>query len=126
MNAWKLIGAAAALCLTVAAADLKIVRMASVPEAKIARKVQPVYPPDAIDHQIQGVVKIKILIAADGHVEQAHIASGHPLLRYAALQAVRQWVFRPLGSEEQPIRVATEVEVPFRLPASGAAISATK
>lgn len=93
--------------------------MTSVPEAKIAHKVQPVYPPDAIDHQVQGIVKIKVLIAPDGHVEQAHIASGHPLLVQAALQAVKQWRFQPLGSEDQPIRVATEVEVPFRLHAIG-------
>ncbi|HLX45599.1 MAG TPA: energy transducer TonB [Bryobacteraceae bacterium] len=119
MNASKLICAAAVFCLAVAAADLKIVRMASVPEGKIAQKVAPVYPPDAIDHHIQGVVKIKVLIAADGHVEQAHIASGHPLLAHAALQAVKQWKFQPLGSEDQPIRVATEVEVPFRLNAPG-------
>jgi TonB family protein len=119
MNASKLVCAAAVFCLALAAADLKIVRMASVPEAKIAQKVQPVYPPDAIDHHIQGIVKIKVLIAADGHVEQAHIASGHPLLAHAALQAVKQWKFQPLGAEDQPIRVATEVEVPFRLNAIG-------
>jgi protein TonB len=117
----KLICAAAVFSLTLAAADPQIVRMDSIPEAKIVRKAQPVYPPDALDHHVQGVVKIKILIAADGHVEQAHIAGGHPLLVHAALQAVRQWVFQPMGSEEQPIRVATQVEVPFRLDAAGAA-----
>jgi protein TonB len=119
MNVWKLMCAAAICSLTVAAADHRIVHVASVPEAKILHKVAPVYPPDAIDHQVQGVVKIKVLIAADGHVEQAHIASGHPLLVHAALQAVRQWKFQPLGSEEQPMRVATQVEVPFRLSAPG-------
>lgn len=119
MNVWKLIGTAAILSLTLAAADPQIVRMASLPEGKILRKVPAAYPPDALDHHIQGVVKIKILIAADGHVEQAHIVSGHPLLTHAALQAVRQWVFAPMGSEEQPIRVATQVDVPFRLDEPG-------
>jgi protein TonB len=121
MNVWKLLSAAAICCLTLAAADRRIVRMESVPDAKIVHKVAPVYPPDAIDHRVQGVVKIKVLIAPDGHVEQAHIAGGHPLLGQAALQAVRQWQFQPLGTEDQPTRVITQVEVPFRLSAIGAA-----
>lgn len=118
MHASKLICAALLVSVTLAAAGARIVRMASVPESKIVRKVAPVYPPDAIDHQVQGVVKLKILIAADGHVEQAHIVSGHPLLVQSALQSVRQWVFQPMTSEDQPVRVATQVEVPFHLPAS--------
>jgi len=128
MNAWKLVCAAMVFSLTLlatlSAADARIVRMAAVPEAKIVRKVPPVYPPDALDHQVQGVVKIKIMIAADGHVAQAHIVSGHPLLIQAALQAVRQWVFQPMGTEDQPIRVATQVEVPFHLSASANGVAA--
>jgi len=118
MHASKLICAALLVSVSLAAASARVVRMASVPESKIVRKVAPVYPPDAIDHQVQGIVKLKILIAADGHVEQAHIVSGHPLLVQSALQSVRQWVFQPMTSEDQPVRVATQVEVPFRLPAS--------
>jgi TonB family protein len=114
----KLICAALACALTLAAADARVVPMTSIPEAKIVRKVQPVYPPDAIVHHIEGVVKIKIVIGTDGHVTQAHIVGGHPLLVHSALQAVRQWVFQPMGSEDQPIRVATQVEVPFHLSAT--------
>jgi len=115
MNGLKLMCAALLCSVALAGAEARVARMASIPEGKIVHKVQPVYPPDAIDQHVEGVVKIKILIGADGHVTKAHIASGHPLLVHAALQAVRQWVYQPLGSDDQPLRVATEVEVPFRL-----------
>jgi protein TonB len=123
MHVSKLVCAAILLSVMLSAADARIVRMASVPEDKIARKVAPVYPPDALDHQVQGVVKIKVMIAPDGHVAQAHIVRGHPLLIQAALQAVRQWVFQPMGTENEPIRVATQVDVPFRLPANNTAVT---
>src|ERR1700722_11177408 len=100
------------------AADQPYLRIASVPESKILHRVQPVYSPEAIDAHIQGMVRVSIRIELDGHVELAQRASGHPLLAPAALQAVRQWTFEPFQRDGKPIRVLTEVEVPFALPAA--------
>jgi protein TonB len=119
MVALRCIGITAAFSIVLAAADSRIVRTVSVPESKITHKLQPVYPPDALDQHIQGVVKIKILIGTDGHVEQARLVSGHPLLAPAAIQAVKHWVFEPPTSEGQPVRLATQVEIPFRLDGNG-------
>jgi TonB family protein len=101
------------------AEDVKLVRMSSIPESKILRKVQAAYPLDAVDHHIQGVVKITVLIGTDGHVENIRLVSGHPLLAPAALQAVRQWVFEPTQSHGQAVKVITPITVPFALDQNG-------
>lgn len=118
----KLLGALAAIFLLAGADNAKFLRMPSVPESKILHRVQPAYPQDAIDAHVQGMVRVAITIGEDGHVELARRASGHPLLAPAALQAVRQWTFEPFQRDGKPIRVLTEIDIPFALPASGSAI----
>lgn len=92
-----------------------IVYTKSVAESKILHKVMPQYPPDAADAHVQGVVKIKVLIGKDGHIERMHAIGGHPLLVPAAMQAVRQWTFEPSQLKGSPVRVVTEIDVPFQL-----------
>ena len=77
-----------------------------VPGHEIAGSVESTGP---------GVVKLKILIAADGHVEQAHIVSGHPLLVQAAKDAVSQWQYKPTLLNGEPVEVVTTIEVNFTL-----------
>ena len=93
-----------------------VMHLRSVPDSQIVTKAQPVYPPDAADARIQGVVRIRILIGTNGHVQSAHLLSGNKLLAPAALQAVRQRVYKPFESQGKPVRVMTEVEIPFALP----------
>jgi TonB family protein len=95
--------------------DVKLLRVPSMPESKILHREQPAYPGDALDHHIQGVVKISVLIGANGRVENARLVSGHPLLTPAAMQAVRRWVFEPSEAEGHAVRVVTEVAIPFTL-----------
>jgi protein TonB len=118
----KLLTAVAAIFILAAADPADFLRIQSVPESKILHRVQPVYPPDAIDAHIQGMVRIAITIGKDGRVERARLASGHPLLAPAALQAARQWTFEPFERDGKPIRVMTQVEMPFALPPNGTAV----
>ena len=99
--------------------DPQVLRTPSMPDSMIVHKVLPAYPPDAIDHKIQGVVKIGLVIGKDGRVEKTRLISGHPLLAPTALQAVRQWVFQPSQMKGNPVRVITSVEIPFMLDAFG-------
>jgi protein TonB len=69
------------------------------------RKPAPPYPPIAKAARASGAVVIQVLISEDGRVEQAEIKEGHPLLRDAALQAARQWVFRPTTLSGVPVKV---------------------
>ncbi len=59
------------------------------------RKVTPVYPPLAITARISGVVRLIGTIGKDGTIRNLQLVSGHPMLARAALEAVRQWVYKP-------------------------------
>jgi len=74
-------------------------------------KVDPVYPPLALQARIQGIVKINATIGADGRMQHLQIISGHPILVPAALDAVKQWAYAPGSSAGN-----FEIDVPFSLP----------
>ena len=61
--------------------------------------VKPVYPPEAKKEGVTGQVKIDVIIGTQGEVKEAKALSGPEVLREAALQAVRQWRYKPLGVE---------------------------
>jgi protein TonB len=111
------LAAAIALTATMLPAADTLLRAGLVPESKIVLKVQPEYPPDAQDARIQGIVRVAVIVGKDGHVQDARLVSGHPLLAPAALQAVKKWVFDPFMRDGKPVRATAEVEVPFALPA---------
>jgi protein TonB len=115
MQALKVSSLILAGALALCAQDSKLLRMRSVPESKILHKQPAAYPPDARDHRIQGVVRLNVLIGTNGKVEAVKLISGHPLLAPAAIQAVRHYVFEPFGTDEHPLRVSAEIDVPFAL-----------
>jgi periplasmic protein TonB len=81
----------------------------------VISRVQPLYPHIAIVNRIQGTVHLNAVIASNGRLEELRVLSGHPMLAQAALDAVRQWKFRPYVLNGQPIPVQTEVIVNFGL-----------
>ena len=76
---------------------------------------QPVYPQEAKDKKIQGTVKLHIVIGTDGKVTEADAISGDPLLTQPAVDAVRQWTYRPTLVNGEPVEVDTQVVVIFEL-----------
>jgi len=66
--------------------------------------VQPPYPAIARQARIQGSVQVQIDISETGAVTNVTLLSGHPLLRDAALQAARQWLFIPTELNGQRVR----------------------
>lgn len=86
-----------------------------VQAANLINRVQPQYPPLARQARIQGVVKLHAIIGKDGTVRELQMISGHPLLTAAALDAVRQWRYRPTLLNGEPVEVDTTVEVIFSL-----------
>ena len=87
----------------------------NVQAAKVRNKVPPVYPEAARQARIEGVVKLRVIIAKDGTIAHMEVVSGHPLLTQAALDAVRQWVYEPTLLEGKPVEVDTEIAVFFQL-----------
>ncbi len=86
-----------------------------VQSAKLISNPQPVYPDLARQARISGTVELGVIIAPDGHMQEIHVISGHPLLRQAALDAVKQWVYAPTLLNGQPVAVSTTVDVNFEL-----------
>jgi len=86
-----------------------------VQSAKLVRQPRPVYPELAIKARIQGIVKLHALISKEGVVQDLRVVSGHPLLVPAALEAVRQWVYRPTLLNGEAVGVETDIDVNFTL-----------
>ncbi len=84
------------------------------PPTKIA-DAKPVYPVDATQARIQGVVIIEVLVGESGKVQDARVLRSIPLLDQAALDAVRQWVFTPTLLNGSAVAVIMTVTVNFTL-----------
>jgi len=86
-----------------------------VSQGLLIRKVQPTYPPLARQARIQGQVMLQALISKDGSIENLRLISGHPMLAPAALEAVKQWKYKPYMLNGEPVEVETTVQVNFTL-----------
>ena len=86
-----------------------------VMEAKLIKRVMPAYPPLARQARIAGTVRLEGVIARDGRVVNLQVHSGHPLLIAAAVDAVRQWVYRPTLFNGEPVEVIAPIQVHFTL-----------
>jgi TonB family protein len=82
---------------------------------KLVSSTQPVYPELAKSARIQGTVELAALIGPDGNVQQLNVVSGHPLLRQAALDAVKTWIYAPTLLNGSPVSVSTTVDIIFTL-----------
>ena len=78
-------------------------------------KVPPEYPPDAKEQRIQGVVVLSVIIDTEGSVANVQLIVGHPLLAPAAIDAVKQWKYKPYLLNGSPLEVETQVQVNFTL-----------
>jgi len=89
-----------------------------VSQGLLIRKVQPAYPPLARQARIQGVVILQAQISKEGNIENLQLISGHPMLAPAAIEAVKQWKYRPYLLNGEPVEVETQVQVNFTLSGS--------
>lgn len=78
-------------------------------------RIEPTYPPVARAAHIQGVVVLAAIIDKDGNIQNLQVVSGHPLLAPAAIEAVKQWRYKPFLLNGQPLEVETTVNVMFQL-----------
>jgi len=98
----------------------KVIRVSSgVTEGMLIRRIQPSYPPLARQARVQGPVVLEAVISQDGSIEDLRVISGHPMLVTAAVEAVKQWRYRPYLLNGQPVEVQTQVQVNFRLDGGG-------
>jgi len=86
-----------------------------VSQGLLIRQVKPTYPPLARSARIQGTVVLQALISKDGSIENLHLVSGHPMLAPAAIEAVKQWKYKPYFLNGEPVEVETTINVNFTL-----------
>ena len=75
---------------------------------RLVSRVEPIYPSELRSKHIGGTVRLKVTIAANGHVESVDLLGGNPSLGEPAVEAVKKWIYAPGSS-----RTKTEVTIPF-------------
>jgi TonB family protein len=97
-------------------AKRRIVQVSSkVQEARLLRRIEPVYPYLAKVTRREGRVELRALIAADGRIRSLEVVSGDPLLVQSALTAVGEWRYQPTLLNGEPVEVETYITVIYTL-----------
>jgi TonB family protein len=87
-----------------------------VSQGLLMKKVQPSYPPNALRMHVEGAVQLLATIGKSGNITAVKTLSGEPLLARAALDAVKQWKYKPYYLNGEPVEIQTQVTVNFKLP----------
>jgi TonB family protein len=89
---------------------------AYVPSLSPIKEVDPVYPPEARDQGVTGNVELLATLDPQGNVTNAEALTGPQILRQPAIDAVKQWKFRPVLRNGQPVIALTNPTVFFSDP----------
>ena len=79
--------------------------------AMLTRRVEPVYPPLAIQIHRSGKVELHAVISMDGTIQSLQLVSGDPMFVQSAMDAVRHWRYKPTLLNGQPVEVDTFITV---------------
>lgn len=88
---------------------------ARVAEANLVYDIAPKYPPEAGQARIEGTVVLLAVIRKDGTVEDVRVESGLPVLAQAAIEAVKQWRYRPYLLNGEPVEINSQITINFTL-----------
>lgn len=81
----------------------------------LLHRVDPLYPAIARANRIQGQVTLDAIISKGGTIENLRAVGGQPMLVPAALDAVKQWRYRPYLLNGSPVEVETHITVIFHI-----------
>jgi len=87
-----------------------------VSQGLLVKKVPPVYPAQAQEMKIQGAVQIAATIGKDGNITNLKLLSGDAILGRAAIDAVKQWKYKPYYLDGQAVDIQTQITINFKLP----------
>jgi TonB family protein len=87
-----------------------------VSEGVLEHQVAPIYPRPAVPLRLEGPVILDATVSENGQLENIKVASGHAMLAQAAIDAVRQWHYRPYLLNGKPVRMQTRITVNFKMP----------
>jgi TonB family protein len=97
-------------------AKLAIAVSQRVTGGTLVRRVEPLYPPQAIPLRLAGDVVLRATIAENGRVLALAVTRGNPTLARAAVEAVKQWRYRPYLLNDKPMRRQAEITISFKAP----------
>ena len=86
-----------------------------VSNGMLLTKIAPVYPDKAREERIQGMVHLRAVIDATGSIKSLELIDGDPALSPSAMDAVKQWKYKPYTLNGQPVEVETQITVNFVL-----------
>jgi TonB family protein len=81
----------------------------------LKKKIQPLYPQEARDQRLQGIVRLHIIVGTDGKVLQVEYVSGPTVFVQGSIDAVRQWEYKPTLLNSQPVEVDSTVDIVYSL-----------
>jgi len=87
-----------------------------VSQGLLVKKVQPIYPATASHLRIEGVVDLMATISKTGDISAVKILKGDPTLARAAVDAVKQWKYKPYLLNGEPVEIQTQITMNFKLP----------
>jgi periplasmic protein TonB len=103
------------LAKTIAPVPKRVRVPAQVAEANLVYDVAPKYPPEAGRARIEGTVVLLAVIGKDGSVEDVRVKSGVSALAQAAIEAVKQWRYRPYLLNGEPVELESQITINFTL-----------
>jgi len=99
-----------------AVATVQRVRMSQgITQGLLTHRIEPTYPVLAREAHIRGAVVLTAIIDKDGNIQNLQLVSGHPMLAPAAIEAVKQWRYKPYLLNGQPVEIETTITVKFEL-----------
>jgi TonB family protein len=108
-------GGAAQVDLVIAEGSQRIKVGGNVQGVMVVSKTPPIYPAAAKAAGVSGVVQLSAIIGKDGTVQELKVLSGPPELVPAAMDAVKQWVYKPTMLNGSPVQVETTITINFTL-----------
>jgi TonB family protein len=87
----------------------------NVAATMITHQVQPKYPDEAKHNHVAGTIVLRTVVSLDGHVQQLQFLSGPPELMRSAMDAVRQWRYKPMKLNGKVVEFETTISVVYTL-----------
>jgi periplasmic protein TonB len=87
-----------------------------VTQGLLIKKIAPVYPAAAMKLRKQGSVELLATVSKSGAITKLQVLQGESILAQAAVDAVRQWKYRPFLLNAEPVEIETQITIKFKLP----------
>jgi protein TonB len=87
-----------------------------VSQGLLIKKTPPVYPRNALNMRVEGSVELMATVSKTGDITHVKVLSGDGQLTRSAVDAVKQWKYKPYLLNGEPVEIQTQVTINFKLP----------